>query len=93
MILGVLVIGIILAIREVARLYPEIAWVNGLGATTDGTPARKPPVLLAPMAQLLGHGGSFSMPLSTATWRAVMDSIATRLDEGREIVALSSPDF
>ena len=80
-ILGVLAVGIVLAVREVARLYPEIAYVNGL-ADQAGTQARKP-VLLAPVARLIGQD---AQPLSTTTWRAVMDSIATRLDEGREIL-------
>ena len=78
-ILGVLAVGIILAIREVARLYPEIAWVNG---RSEGTTAKRQPVLLAPLSRL--DGGVAGMPLATTTWRAVMDSIATRLDEGRE---------
>jgi hypothetical protein len=87
-ILAVLAIGIVLAIREVVRLYPEIAWVNGLGHSPP--PSDKRPVLLAPMAQLLGQDDSLSTAtfstatFSTTTWRAVMDSIATRLDEGRE---------
>ena len=86
-ILGVLAVGIVLALREVVRLYPEIAYVNGLRepgtSTPDGSaaPSRKP-VLLAPMARLTGDGGAAS--LSPTLWRAVMDSIATRLDEGRE---------
>lgn len=81
-ILGVLAVGIVLAIREVARLYPEIAYVNGLrDPAPEGQTARKP-VLLAPLARLTAGGGSAS--LSPTMWRAVMDSIATRLDEGRE---------
>ena len=79
-ILGVLAVGIVLAIREVTRLYPEIAYVNGW-QTPEAETARKP-VLLAPMARLVGDTNT--VPLSTSTWRAVMDSIATRLDEGRE---------
>ena len=96
-ILGVLVVGIVLAIREVARLYREIAWVEGLrsafpaAVASPAVPALKSPkvsrrpVLLAPMAHLIGAGG-MAQPLSTLTWRAMMDSIATRLDEGREIL-------
>ena len=82
-ILGVLAVGIVLAMREVARLYREIAYVNGL--RDPDAPAVKPPVLLAPTAHWIGKGG-MGQPLSTVTWRAIMDSIATRLDEGREIL-------
>jgi hypothetical protein len=80
-ILGVLAVGIVLAIREVARLYPEIAYVHALREPEVGE--TRQPTLLAPMARLIGEGG-MAQPLSTLTWRAVMDSIATRLDEGRE---------
>jgi hypothetical protein len=80
LILGVLAVGIILAIITVVRLFREIAWVN-----VQGTPeaANAPaPVLLAPLARLGGDGRTFS----TVTWRAILDSVATRLDESREIL-------
>ncbi len=79
-ILGVLAVGIVLAIREVVRLYPEVAWVNG--RTDPASATDRQPILLAPLAKL--DTGAAVTPLATSTWRAVMDSIATRLDEGRE---------
>ena len=91
-ILGVLAVGIVLAIREVARLYPEIAYVNGLreaspgDAAATGRAAR--PARAAGAARRRRRGPSTTAlsttRLSTSTWRAVMESIATRLDEGRE---------
>jgi len=42
------------------------------------------PLLLAPMAAML-HAGAGARGLSTITTRAILDSIATRLDEGREL--------
>jgi hypothetical protein len=79
LILAVLLIGILLGIRQVSRLFPEIRWVN---AMRRGQAAR-PPVLLAPMATMLGDGGLRS--ITTVTLRAILDSIGTRLDEAREI--------
>jgi hypothetical protein len=81
LILCVLLIGILLAIRQVSRLFPEVRWVNAMrrGQADNATP----PVLLAPMATLLGDGGLRS--ISTVTLRAILDSIGTRLDESREI--------
>src|SRR3984957_2682257 len=83
LILGVLAIGALFTFRQVIRLFREIHWVNSLtGAVTDGAPPA--PILLAPMAVMLnarGGGGG----LSTLTTRAILDSIATRLDEGREL--------
>jgi hypothetical protein len=81
LIAGVLVIGILLGLRQVLRLFREIRWVNALPRHQAGQV--KPPILLAPMAKLLGdkpHGA----PISTLTLRAILDSIGTRLDESRE---------
>jgi hypothetical protein len=81
LIIGVLVIGIVLAILQVGRLFREVNWVNALRA---GEPdAGADPVLLAPMKALVGRRSSFA--LSTNTMRSILDSIATRLDESRDI--------
>lgn len=80
LILGVLAVGIVLALATVVRLFREIAWVNAQGTAEAETV--KPPVLLAPLARLWREGGAFS----TVTWRAILDSVATRLDESREIL-------
>ena len=80
LILGVLAVGIVMAIATVARLFREIAWGNAWGGA--GAPAAQPPRLLAPMARLAGEGRA----ISTVTLRAILDSVATRLDESREIL-------
>jgi hypothetical protein len=66
LILGVMVIGIILAVRQVWRLFPEVRWVNALQAGDEAAPARRPPVLLAPMAALI-HNRSSRAALSVTT--------------------------
>lgn len=82
LIFGVLFIGIIYGIRNVARLFREIGWVNALPrGTADEV---KPPILLAPMATLLGNRPP-STGISTITLRVILDSIGTRLDEAREV--------
>ena len=48
-----LLIGIILAIRQVLRLFPEIRWVNAFRIADPGLAISHQPVLLAPMAALL----------------------------------------
>jgi hypothetical protein len=85
LILGVMAIGIILAVRQVWRLFPEIRWVNALQAGEEDAPARRPPVLLAPMAALINNRSSRAA-LSVTTTRSLLDSIGARLDESREIV-------
>lgn len=84
LILGVLLVGIVLAIRQVARLFREIRWVNHVSGADSRTLAR-PPVLLAPMAAVIGDG-SQRTSLSVATSRSLLDSISARLDENRELV-------
>jgi hypothetical protein len=83
-ILGVLLIGVLLTLQQVLRLRPEIRWVNGLNRAAAGLEVQEPPVLLAPMATLLGDRAG-AKPISTITLRAILDSIGTRLDESREI--------
>ena len=82
LILGVLLIGIVLAIRQVVRLFPEVRWVNAL--RSGGNQRMRAPVLLAPVTLILGEGVA-RRAISTLTLRAVLDSIGTRLDESREI--------
>lgn len=84
LIVGVLVIGIALAFRNVVLLMPEVRWVNSFrrGQSTYGEAS---PRLLAPMATLLRDRAD-TMAISTSTWRSILDSIATRLDENREIL-------
>jgi hypothetical protein len=84
LILGVEAIGIILALRQVLRLYPEIAWVNNFRLADPGLALERPPVLLAPMAAILGSRVG-RMAISAQMMRGILDSIATRLDEARDI--------
>src|SRR5271157_1938221 len=83
LILGILAIGSLFTFRQVIRLFREIRWVNSLTGAQTGKAARQP-LLLAPMAAML-NAGAGARGLSTFTTRAILDSIATRLDEGREL--------
>jgi hypothetical protein len=84
LIIAVLVIGILLGFRQVIRLFPEISWVNGFRLADPGLAVARAPVLLAPMATILGERARRTA-ISAATMRGLMDSIATRLDEARDI--------
>ena len=83
LIIGVLVIGIIRAFGQVARLYPEIRWVNAFRIADPGLAIEHRPVLLAPMATMLRDRKGHLM-LSTTSMRSIMDSIGGRLDEARD---------
>jgi hypothetical protein len=83
-IVAVLFIGITLAFRQVIRLFPEIRWVNTFRIAEPGIEVERSPVLLAPMATLLGDRIG-RMAISTQTMRSILDSIQMRLDEDREM--------
>jgi hypothetical protein len=81
----VLLVGIILSFRQVIRLYPEVAWVNNFRIADPGLAIARHPTLLAPMAAILGGERTGRMTISQQTMRHLLDSIATRLDEARDI--------
>jgi hypothetical protein len=84
-ILGVLVLGIFFVFRQVLILWPEVKWLRRYIHREEGAPP--PPAesinLLAPMATMLGERDQIR--LSPTATRAVLDGIATRLDERREL--------
>jgi hypothetical protein len=82
---AVLFIGTILSFRQVIRLYPEVAWVNNFRIADPGLAVERHPTLLAPMAAILGGERTGRMAISQQTMRHLLDSIATRLDEARDI--------
>jgi hypothetical protein len=84
LIIGVLLVGIVYAFRQVLRLYPEIAWVNNFRISDPASTSEKStPVLLAPMATMLrdrtGH-----LSLAAGSMRSLLDSVASRLEEQRD---------
>ena len=81
----VLLVGIILSFRQVIRLYPEVSWVNNFRVADPGLAVARHPILLAPMAAILGGERTGRMTISQQTMRHLLDSIATRLDEARDI--------
>lgn len=84
LILGVLGIGVIMGLVQVIRLMPEVSWVNSFRQGASDLDTRRKPVLLAPMAALLGQT-SEDMILTTGSMRSILESIGTRLDEARDI--------
>jgi len=80
----VLLIGIVFAFRQVLRLFPEVAWVNSFRLADPGLAVERSPTLLAPMQAIL-RDRMGRMAMSPQTMRGLMDSIANRLDEARDI--------
>jgi hypothetical protein len=81
-ILGTLLLGMFHSFRMVVRLFREVNWVNRFrdGEQEDLT---RPPHLLAPMALLLRNRQD--TVLSPLSMRSLLDSLASRLDESRDL--------
>jgi hypothetical protein len=91
-ILFILLLGIVWNLRQVLRLAPEVTWIDTFQNARARLAALPSPRLLAPMASMLaarekqargGEAGRFT--LSTTTMRSLLDGIASRLDESREL--------
>lgn len=85
LILGVLLIGILNNFRQVILLNPEVRWIEAFKSDRVASDSAEPR-LLAPMAAMLGerdHKKAFS--LSALSSRSLLDGIATRLEEHRDL--------
>ncbi|WP_119272726.1 flagellar motor protein MotA [Taklimakanibacter deserti] len=83
-IIGALFLGVIYSFRMVWRLWPEINWVNGFRIVNPGLELTHTPKLLGPMATLFRDRPNRTV-LSPLSMRSLLDSIASRLDEARDI--------
>lgn len=80
----VFVVGVFATFWQVIQLNQSIIWIEGFAAGTPGHEATIPPALLMPLAALLrGRGRGSQIGSSSAS--SILDSVATRLDELRDI--------
>lgn len=84
LIVGVLLLGIIFVFRQVLMLRPETDWLNRYRRSDGDIEAGSAPVLLGPMATMLAEHKE-RLSLSALSMRSLLDSLAARLDESREI--------
>ena len=78
-----LLLGTLLAFRMVWRLIPEVNWLNEFKVGQGNE--QEPPQLLAPMSTILGDASGRTV-LSPQTMRSLLDSLASRLDESRDLL-------
>lgn len=76
--------GILACFWQVFTLVSSVSWIEGFALDRPGHEFVEPPGLLAPLAHLLRKRGARTSLTSTST-QSIQDSVATRLDEGREI--------
>ncbi len=91
LILLVLLSGVAWNITQVTRLAPEVTWLDTFRTQRSLVASLPPPRLLAPMASMLaarqgkGREGQERFTLSAPAMRSMLDGLASRLGEGREI--------
>ena len=91
LILGILALGIGWNLRQVQRLSPEVTWLETWQNARARVAALPSPKMLAPMASMLaareagGRDGRARLTLSTTAMRSLLDGLASRLDESREL--------
>ena len=81
-IMFVFVLGVLATFYQVAQSFFSVRWIQRF--TTGESDTYQPTTLLAPLASLLRSRGAKSQLSSTST-RSILDSVATRIDEQREI--------
>ncbi|HWA80328.1 MAG TPA: flagellar motor protein MotA [Acetobacteraceae bacterium] len=83
--------GIAWNLRQVLRLQPEVTWVETFQRGRARLATLPAPRLLASMASMLatragkGVDGNDRVTLSASSMRSLLDGIASRLDESREL--------
>jgi hypothetical protein len=92
LILLVLALGVAWNLRQVTRLSPEVVWLETWRSARPRLAALPSPRLLAPMASMLaaresraGPDGTHRLTISATGMRGLLDGIASRLDESREL--------
>jgi hypothetical protein len=79
----VFMIGVVACFWQVFQLIGSVIWLKRFASDTSEVNS-KAPQLLAPLASLLRTRGA-RMQINTSSTRSILDSVATRIDEAREI--------
>ena len=83
-ILGVFVLGVGACFMQVFTLISSVSWIEGFALDRPGHEFVRAPRLLAPLSALLRDTRARRALTSTST-RSILDSVAQRLDEARDI--------
>lgn len=83
-ILGVFLLGVLSCINQVFLLMKSVRWIERFAKETGGHNYTAAPSLLAPLATLLRSRGARTQ-VSSSSGRSILDSVAQRIDEDREI--------
>ncbi|SHG59196.1 biopolymer transporter ExbB [Cognatishimia maritima] len=80
----VFAIGVLACFAQVFSLISSTRWIKAFAGRVEGFEQLQPPQLLVPLASLLRSRGARGQ-ISATSARSILDSVATRIDEAREI--------
>jgi hypothetical protein len=80
----VFLFGVLACIWQVVQLIYSVSWIEGFVSNRPGIDAGTAPRLLAPLASLLAARRA-RLQISTTSQRSILDSVAQRIDEARDI--------
>jgi hypothetical protein len=80
----VFVIGVVSCFWQVLQLIQSVTWIEDFAQARPGHDFVSAPRLLAPLAALLRSRGARTQ-ISSSSSRSILDSVATRIDEARDI--------
>jgi hypothetical protein len=83
----VFLFGVATCFWQVFILAQSVSWIEDVVRSVPGAAEAAPPRLLAPLASLLrAHSGpQGAMQVSSSSARSILDSVAQRIDEARDI--------
>lgn len=84
LILGVLLIGIVINLRQVMLLGPDATWIRAYQAS-QVTPIPPRSGVLGSLVRLLTDRGDGRVRLSAISMRTLLDSVRSRLEESRDL--------
>jgi hypothetical protein len=80
----VFIIGILACFLQVVQLVASVNWIERFTGQRPNVPGKAAPRLLAPLAALLRDRNARTQ-ISSSSARSILDSVATRIDEARDI--------
>jgi hypothetical protein len=84
LIVAVFFIGVLAIFTAVWRLSASVSWLESFAADRAGLEFTQPPLLMASLSALLRDSRARAALSATST-RSILDSVAMRLDEARDI--------
>lgn len=81
---AVFVLAVLTCFWQVFILVQSVSWIEAFARHDPGSAEAEAPRLLAPLAALLRERGARSQ-ISASSSRSILESVATRIDEARDI--------